>query len=225
MEDFDGEAFVAFADLCGFTEMVKARGSRAAKALDLLYNTSYRLLQAAQDLDAIAVSDCVVAWGRANDGGLDALLRLLGNLHVQMLDGGYLMRTTVSRGQFCYQSRIELPNLAKGMVHGNAYLEAYLNNKKAEAGSITFVLQDTEPNFEQWAPGHCRRIKPADRGGRRNHSQWEFFWATDEHGIEELSKARKDSYDARFAHLREVYRSHKERRESVRPPRSSPRSS
>lgn len=218
MENFDGEAFVAFADLCGFKKMVKAHGRRAAEALDLLYNTTYRLFDGATDLDAIAVSDCVVAWGRASDGRLDTLLRLLGSLHVQMLEGGYLMQTTVSRGQFSYQERIELPNLAKRMFHGNAYIEAYCNNDKAEVGSITLVCQESNPNFGEWVPELSQRIKPAFRRDKRIHRQWEFFWATDVQGITELRKARKDSYDAQFVHLLEAYRSHKDRRASVRPP-------
>lgn len=205
MQDFSGEAFVAFADLCGFEKLVRDRG-KAHKALDLLYNSSYRLLEEAADLQGIAVSDCVVIWGLAQGEVLDVLLAFLETLHVRMLEGGYLMQTTVSRGPFRYQNRIELGNLQKGMMYGDAYLDAYLHNHEVEVGSITLVLQEPAPDFDRWAPENYPRIKPAVRGGRNRRGNWEFFWATDEQGIEELKRARRDSYNARFAHLREVYR-------------------
>ena len=218
MEDFSGEAFVAFADLCGFKKLAEDRRRRAAEALDLLYNTSYRLLEDVPNLQGIAVSDCVVTWCKAQDEALDVLLRFLGMLHVKMLDGGYLMQTTVSQGPFSYKKRIELSNLQKGMMYGGAYLDAFRHNHEVEVGSITLVGQESEPEFERWAPVNRQRIKPAFREGRRMQGQWEFYWATDEQGIEELKRARKDSYSARFAHLLETYRSHKDRRESVRSP-------
>lgn len=203
MDDFDGAAFVAFADLCGFKELMRKQ-RKACDALNRLYNKAYALGQEHPRVSALAVSDCVVAWVADNDNGLDTLLTYLKALHAPMLDGGYLVRTTIARGRFQYQQRINLQNLEKEMMFGGAYLTAFRKNDKAEHGRIVIVGGDPPGDPTAWAPQHSdfiHRVREDDR------ADWEFFWSVrqaDE--IERLRRARRDSYQARFAHLVQTYR-------------------
>lgn len=203
MQDFDGTAFVAFADLCGFKELMRNR-RKAYDALNRLYNKAYDLGQDHPRIQALAVSDCVVAWTDAGNATLDALLTYLKSLHQELLDGGYLMRTTIARGRFQYQQRINLQNLEKGMMYGGAYLTAYRKNEKAEPGSILIVSKNALGDPATLAPQHSEFIRRVREGDR---ADWEFFWsvcAPDE--IDRLRRARRDSYQARFAHLVRAYR-------------------
>lgn len=206
MKNFDGTAFVAYADLCGFKEFMRdPRESKAYDALNRLYNKAYDLGQEHQTVSALAVSDCVVAWVADNANNLGTLLTYLKSLHAHMLDGDYLMRTTVALGQFRYQQRIELHNLQKGMLHGDGYLNAFLANDKEEAGSIVILEHGDLTAQSQFAPHHAPLIQ---RTGKQLESgNWEFFWSVMKpEGVDKLLEARRESKHARFSALIRAYR-------------------
>ncbi len=203
MRNFNGSAFVAFADLCGFKELMRSR-ENAYSALNRLYNRAYELGKAHPAVDALAVSDCVVAWVAAANNGLDTLLKYAKKLHSHMLERDYLMRTTIACGQFQYQERINLDNLQKDMMYGGAYLEAYRKNDKAEPGSIVILNDDALADPTRFAPAHASLMM---RMRANNRGDWEFFWSVrDETEIEDLKRNRTDSYQARFAALVRAYK-------------------
>lgn len=204
MRDFLGPAYVAFADLCGLKEFMRNQ-QKAYDALNRLYNQAYNLGEQHGAVSAIAISDCVIAWVAEDNNGLDTLLTYLKSLHVHMLEGGYLMRSTIARGRFQYEQRINLQNLNKGMMYGDAYLAAYLANDKEQVGSIIVLEHDAMIAPVSFAPLHARFVQRKRPQQDRGH--WEFFWSVREPDeIEPLRRARDDSYKARFAHLTKAYR-------------------
>ncbi len=142
-EDFNGRTYVAFSDLCGFKRMMNANRKKAVKAIDLLFESVYaiqndeaRILRT--DVDAIAVSDCVVSWAR--DERLDTIVTFLSWLHSKMIEKRYLLRTTIAYDAFRYQNRLQLSNLQKTYIVGGAYISAYMANDKAEPGMIILLI-------------------------------------------------------------------------------------
>jgi len=182
LQDFDGQTWVAFSDLCGTKAMYRKNPKKAAKALHEFYNAVYRVQQQRQQVSALAVSDCAIFWAhggpRAGIDGADAchdalsvLLERLKRLHRRMVDHGYLLRTTVAYGHFRYERRLEIPRLRKGMIVGGAYLDAYAANGRIRKGAI-FVLPPADD--ADW-PSCARGCSPF-LCGRRRAKKWEFVW-------------------------------------------------
>jgi len=69
--NFNDHTYVAFSDLCGFKQMMKENRKKAVKALDWLFQSAYDIQNDANlilrtNVDAIAISDCVVSWAKDN---------------------------------------------------------------------------------------------------------------------------------------------------------------
>ncbi|MCK5610435.1 hypothetical protein KAR91_51660 [Candidatus Pacearchaeota archaeon] len=193
---FDGETFVAFSDLSGFKYYMKDR-DRAFQALNTLYNSAYSILQAHQDISALAVSDCVVAWARNQQ--IDSIIEFTSKLHKLMIEQKYFIKTTIAWGKFEYRNRLQLSNMQKGMILGGAYLTAYLNNRYIPEGSIV-LLQE----------GRRENRKPAYRHTfwRRNQTPkgWEYFWSvSNQKQIPIITKERKKMVTFKYSRLKRIY--------------------
>ncbi|MHC4888707.1 MAG: hypothetical protein ACYTEO_04490 [Planctomycetota bacterium] len=170
---FTGNTYVAFSDLCGFKQMMKGR-NKAYEALDFLFNTVYRLQRGNHNVNALAVSDCVISWAVSHDsreGKLKTVIEFVEILNRKMARRRYLMRTTIAWGDFEYEDRIQLRNLQKSMIWGGAYLDAYMNNKKAQVGKILLLNNQTEGQLS--TERHvCERWK-----WKKRSKGWEYIWA------------------------------------------------
>src|SRR3972149_4550434 len=179
ISNFSGNTYVAFSDLNGFKEMMPNH-QNAAKALDKLYNTVYKLKNKPEyfRIQTLAISDCAISFinnsNTNNTSDLQSILQFLKGLHTEMLSADYLITSSVAYGQFSYQERIEIRGLEKNMLYGNAYLNAYLNNEKSPEGSIVIICEEGEKsNMRQESGQYSEFLKNIRRGVKG----LQFFWA------------------------------------------------
>jgi len=133
---FDGETFVAFADISGFRQLMQEE-HRAAQALDHFYNAGYRILREQKGagrnhVEGLFISDCAILFSTQTARRIEALsslLAVIGDLNREMLDEDYMLMTSIAFGQFSYHQRIEFPGIDKRPVYGFAYLNAFLDNE------------------------------------------------------------------------------------------------
>ncbi len=212
LQDFDGQTWVAFSDLCGTKAMYKESPDKAAEALDRFYNAVYELQRAQGEISALAVSDCAIFWlhdptgypGEASVAPrmLECLLTHVKTLHMRMVEEKYLVSTTVAYGHFRYQQRLEIPRLRKDMIVGGAYLDAYAANDKVREGTIVILKPADAPDAAQCAGRFSKMIKPYER----SRNQREFFWWLDSPDrIQEAKQAVKQAADSRFRELLRTY--------------------
>ena len=139
INDFQGDAFVAFADIGGFKAMM-ADGNRAAVALDVLYRAGYDVANQQQhgpaNVEGLFVSDSGILFARGNGVSeideLSSLLRAVARLNWRCFRKAVSLTTSIAFGEFSYHQRIEVPGVEKNPVYGNAYVNAFLDN---EAGT------------------------------------------------------------------------------------------
>jgi hypothetical protein len=158
MEDFIGNTFVAFLDISGFKKLMK--GGKAWDALDKLYSNGFKAIRDQDSSDfrveGIFISDCGILFVRNNSSAaaesneerlsksLNALLSVIKEINIKMIKKEFMLTTSIAYGGFKYQDRIEIPEVRKAPICGNAYLDAFL---------------DTETSGTRIRPGECRILK------------------------------------------------------------------
>jgi hypothetical protein len=176
--------------------MMKENRKKAVKALDWLFQSAYDIQNDANlilrtNVDAIAISDCVVSW--AKDNRLETIVLFLEWLHSRMITKRYLLRTTIAYDAFRYEERLQLSNLQKTYIVGGAYVSAYIANDTAEPGMILLLNPAHKPDLWKWK-----------RYNKTNN--WEYFWSA--HHPKEISKIKKDRNKAKnleYDSLTEIY--------------------
>jgi len=139
LENFSGKTFVAFLDISGFKELMKKE--KAISALDTFYQAGYEALSNYGELKGIFVSDSGILYA-TEDIEIEKFRKILEAvkyINKQMLDKDYMLKASIAFGEFNYYKRIELPNISKGMILGNAYLSAYLDSQKVDAGLCRII--------------------------------------------------------------------------------------
>ena len=205
MNDFDGQTWVAFSDLCGLKAMYEEDAEKAAQALNKFYNTVYDLQYSNNSINSIVVSDCSVCWIDRPDctAGLSMLLEKLKSLHQRMLPD-HLIRTTIAYGHFKYEGRLEMPQIQKNMIIGGAYLDAYANNDKIEHGSIVIVKLPEGTDY-----GNLRmesEYKNMLKGNCPVEGFCEYFWSlSNKQNIERFLYKRKEINNSVFQNLKKLY--------------------
>jgi len=210
-ENFNGQTYVAFSDLCGLKKMMNESRKKATKALGWLYQSAY-IIQNDRNriigtgVDAIAVSDCIVSWAR--DGKLSTIATFLSQLHERMIKKRYLLRTTIAYDFFCYQQRLQLTNLQKAYIEGGAYVSAYLANEMAEPGMIILLKSNYNHNAEQIATPTGWQWRPC-----RGTKNWEYFWSARSPAyIPKIKKERSKAKNLEYNRLAEIYQGRLESR-------------
>lgn len=214
INNFSGRAYVAFSDLNGFKEMMRSH-ERAAKALDKFYKTVYSLKTKPEHsgVQTLAVSDCAISFiGKTNRS--DALLLLLGflkELHSEMIKADYLVTSSVASGQFSYHERIELSGLEKNMLYGDAYLKAYLNNRKCPEGSIVIICEGHErDDMLQSTKPHRAFLKDC----RRDIRGLQYYWAVSSPAeIDNFEEAYRDTYRLKYKGMISIYKEYSGRQQ------------
>lgn len=146
--NFNGKTFVAFIDISGFKNMMKQQQAR--EALTEFYSIGYRALSEHQDIGGVFISDCGILYHSNSDttieNKLTQILDVVKIINANMIKKNYLLTTSIAYGDFEYRNKIELENMTKNPFHGNAYLEAYLDNEKGtpklKAGECRILISD-----------------------------------------------------------------------------------
>lgn len=150
LKDFNGETFVAFIDISGFKQMMK--NNKASLVLDKFYQFGYDLLQEDkyENISGIFISDCgIIYYNKESEiitNKLSLILNFIKDINIKMLENNFLLTTSVCYDNFIYEDRIELRNMSKNALIGNAYLNAYNDNEntlpKIKAGECRIVIND-----------------------------------------------------------------------------------
>lgn len=146
--NFNGKTFVAFIDISGFKNMMKQQ--QAGQALTEFYSIGYRVLSENPNIGGVFISDCGILYHSNIDINIeDKLIQILDVVKIintKMIEKNYLLTTSIAYGDFEYRNKIELENMAKNSFHGNAYLDAYLDNEKStpklKAGECRILISD-----------------------------------------------------------------------------------
>jgi hypothetical protein len=208
--NFDGQTWVAFADLCGTKAFLKQGIDVAREALNAFYKTAYWLHDEDATISTLVVSDCAISWlNHGHEDKLQLLLRRLGEFQRQMIRGGvgcdapgrgYLLQTSLAWGQFQYERRTERIGMRKDFTLGEAYMKAYLKNDKVPKGGI--CICDSQSQDDQ----RDRGIQGGTAGlvecpGDFSHEY--IWWSDDPHGQQD---ARKCIEEKQFQPLIDFYR-------------------
>lgn len=210
INNYVGNTFVAFIDICGFKEMLKQE-KMAWQALDRFYQLGYDILKTplqanSLKVEGLFISDCGILFVRG-DGSeqerLHIVLDAVRKINKKMLENDFMLVTSIAYGQFKYHERIEFQGIEKNLIYGNAYLSAYLDNANGR------------PSIQ---PGQCRIIAanlPQEITALLNKEQrmnlfnivyeedrrhYYFYWNVETPvEVEEFKKRYKDSYNLKYA--------------------------
>lgn len=127
--------------------------NKAAEALNYFYNCGYYILTDNTLVKGLFVSDSGILIVPCNStdkivlrSNLVALLKVVKELNMKMLDGNYMLIIAIAFGHFKYENRLEFPGISKDMMLGHAYLNAYLDNEnktnKLELGQCIIVCDN-----------------------------------------------------------------------------------
>ncbi|MEQ1935694.1 MAG: hypothetical protein ABL962_17700 [Fimbriimonadaceae bacterium] len=137
IDNFQGQTFIAYADIAGFKGMM-SDGNRGPAALDALYQSGYQVIShqpaGSPRVEGLFVSDCGILFVRGNGPPaqrLEALLAAIESLNRRCFDHAVFLTTAIAWGEFSYHDRIEIPGIEKNPIYGNAYVAAFLDNEAA----------------------------------------------------------------------------------------------
>ena len=156
ISNYNGKAFVAFVDISGFKKMMFNDKNKAFEALDTFYQIGYNALKRDninKCIQGLFISDCGILIAKFDKKEkycnnkkvekLNALLNVIKEINYKMLESNFMLTTSIAFGDFKYKNKIELKNISKNWLVGNAYLDAFLDNEDK-----TYKLK----------PGQCRII-------------------------------------------------------------------
>jgi hypothetical protein len=219
IQSFQGNTFVAFLDVCGFTELMGSAG-QAERALDCFFRSVFEEVQRSherfQRIDCIAVSDCAIAFARRNETmqnqdthldnhlrnedseKLESMLFFAKNVSRKLIQNRILLKGSIWYGEFKFENRIEIPGIDKAMFVGNAYLNAYRDveqgHPKIEVGEIRLRPRGKIDEIigENTANGEIDLLQ-------LKKDDYYFYWMLNSvQPLNAFENAMKDSYRRRF---------------------------
>ena len=201
LNNFSGQTFVAFIDICGFKAMMNE--NKAFKALDKFYQIGYDELQACRDINGIFISDCGILYvtrDTSKEEKLEILLRIVKSINLKMLDANYMLTTNIAYGDFFYQERRGFNGISKNLMMGNAYVKAFLDSQakpKIDVGECRILKEDIEKDFFE-NPHLCPRGK-----------YFYYYWNVED--PEKIDLFKKDYKDSRYIGTLEVLKDYSNR--------------
>lgn len=202
LNNFSGQTFVAFIDICGFKAMMSEE-NKASIALDKFYQIGYEELQACRDINGIFISDCGILYvtrDTSKKEKLEILLRIVRSINLKMLEADYMLTTNIAYGDFSYQERIEFNGISKNLMMGNAYVKAFLDSQakpKIDVGECRILKEDIEEDFFE-NPHLCPRGK-----------YFYYYWNVED--PEKIDLFKKDYKDSKYIGALQVLKDYSNR--------------
>jgi len=206
IDDFEHDTFVAFADISGFKQLVR-QGDPAKLALNHFYKAGYGILGSSSTLprrpvEGLFVSDCAVLFSTKTDDPIECLWSLLsqvGLLNRRMLEGDYMLTTSIAYGRFRYSSCIEFRGIEKNQLSGHAYLDAFLDKErgrpKLSPGQVR-ICRDGLPEPVKEALG--QRSSPFERVEETPKHFYYYWMVNDPHDIAPFKDAYSNAHDLKY---------------------------
>ena len=201
LNNFSGQTFVAFIDICGFKAMMNE--NKAFYALDKFYQIGYDELQTCRDINGIFISDCGILYvtrDTSKEEKLEILLRIVKSINLKMLDANYMLTTNIAYGDFFYQERRGFNGISKNLMMGNAYVKAFLDSQakpKIDVGECRILKDNIEEDFFK-NPHLCPRGK-----------YFYYYWNVED--PEKIDLFKKDYKDSRYIGALQILKNYSNR--------------
>lgn len=138
--------YVAFVDILGFKEIVFKKTQQQASSV--ITNFSSLVYHAWQDLgyhnnkkiNGFIVSDCVIIYTNSDTSEeLDSMLKLLKAIFPKAIyQNGFMLRASITKGEFDDLPTNTFENLGKRLIVGRAYVDATILESKYKGSQIVF---------------------------------------------------------------------------------------
>jgi len=169
ISDFEGLTFVAFIDICGFKQMMKDE-ERVKTVVYKFYQSGYRTLKEYKDrtdskkpqIQGIFVSDCGILYvvrehSETNEDietkqdSLNQILNVIKKINRDMIINDVMLKTSIAYGKLNCNKKVEFRGIRKSAFYGDAYLNAFLDNEKAQIrlrpGECRIIQKDLPDNL------------------------------------------------------------------------------
>lgn len=205
IENFKGNTFVGFTDICGFKSLMPNR-EKAIKALQHFYQTGFDVIDNQINntikVEGFFISDCAVLFVRYvlnnHSLALERLLRVVEELNKKMLEKDLMLTTSICFGYFNYEGKFEISGIEKNQIFGDAYVEAFLDNEvgkpRIKPGECRIIQRGLPNDLIQLENNRNSRFKLVKI---KNHLN--FYWmvnSLDE--VDEFNTRYNDSYNLQF---------------------------
>ena len=151
--------YVAFLDILGFKKKLQQLGQAAAKKyIGDFSSTAYREWERLQPrlVEGYIVSDSFIIYTRdVSRQALTELLTIIDQICKQEFsENKILIRGAIAKGEFDRMPAVELSNLSKGLMVGQAYVDAYTMENAAKIAGILLTedvytdLSELDGQFE-----------------------------------------------------------------------------
>lgn len=217
IQNFDGNTFVAFSDICGFKSLIPNR-EKAINALQHFYQTGFDVIHNqinhTTKVEGFFISDCAVLFVRSglnnHSLAIEKLLMVVEELNKKMLEKDLMLTTSFCFGYFNYEGKFEISGTEKNQIFGDAYVEAFLDNEvgkpKIKPGECRILLKGL-PNdlihFEANRNSHLKLIK--------SKSHLKYYWMIDSiDEVDEFNIRYNDSYNLQYRGMIEALKNRQE---------------
>ncbi len=147
--------YVAFLDILGFKEKLKLLNQEEAKKfISEFSSTAYIEWEklSKKNLEGYIVSDSFVIYtSNTSASALKELITMVSTIcKKEFSKNGLLIRGGIAKGEFDNLQAKELSNLKKGLMVGQAYIDAYLLESKIKTAGITLsntVCEDINNSY------------------------------------------------------------------------------
>jgi hypothetical protein len=215
IRNFDGDTFVAFTDISGFTKMMNNR-SRAEAALHHFFETGYNLLDedvrgATSTVEGVFISDCGILFVRPNRDtlvtALERLLTKIRQLNKELLPHHVMLTTSVAYGNFKFQDRVVFSGIIKNLLCGRAYLNAVIDSESSkselECGLCRIVCNglpdDVLPTLNKKSGSVFSMIRPV------KSKHFYYYWMLDnQNDIDRFESDYRKTEELKFEGIRKI---------------------
>ena len=133
--------YVAFLDILGFKRKLKQLGQNSAKEYISTFSaTAYKEWQTLNPklVEGYIVSDSFIIYTKdTSKKALNELLTIIDSIcKKEFTENEILIRGAIAKGEFERMPAVELANLSKGLMVGQAYVDAYTMENAAKVAGI-----------------------------------------------------------------------------------------
>ena len=181
---------------------------KAGEALDHFYQIGYDVLNACNNkhIKGLFVSDCGILYcineNYTREHQLQFLLDVIKSINRQMLQNELMLTSSIAYGTFEFQERSETPYISKSLMHGSAYLNAFLDNEngtpKINPGQCRIIKENLPDNIIENI-NQCTNFHGLIKQKNQRAKHYYYYWmVSNENQIEEFEVKYKESDEWKY---------------------------
>jgi hypothetical protein len=215
--DFEGNTFVGFIDISGFTRTMETEEELALDTLDRFYNSGFRILGNQSDsyptIRGMFISDCAVLFARSKPDGsnrikvLKKMLKIIKAINKDLIKDKIMLTSSIAYGKFRYQKRnIVLGKVNKEFIYGRPYLKAYVDNSdsgrpKIRPGECRILIDnDFPPDVDFHINTSINNQSDNFDKAMQDRNHYYYYWMCNNVNLINIYKS---NYDAIYSNIRQ----------------------